>query len=197
VQESLAAEILLEKGLAGREAVRQVLSDGRYASEAGRPLLWALAARGAIGESDMVECENELAVRQKRRREAAFGRAVIEQGSAGRADFDRILADTGAPWEDLADTLIRAGAVTPEQAESAKAASDRRLRESEAESLLQAAGEAEVPARALARARQELAGLPSGDGRSLLDLLVERGSLAPEAARRAAVSFVMGKVEGG
>jgi len=197
LEADLAAAVV-RRALASRRDVEAVI-DVAFAPRRGSlaellggssgSLAEALVERGVASARAIEELQREIASADARRRDAAFGRFAMEAGFARRGEIERVLAETGDSFSSLAESMVRHGALTRENALVVARASARHLREVETAAIERLARERGVAGSAIDSARKALLELPPDDDRSLLDLLLEAGSvteaLAWELAREA------------
>jgi serine/threonine protein kinase len=189
-REAMLAAILVERGAATREDVEVALAPVNYSPEAGRPLAGILAELGVVAPDEMTECVNELAAREKRHKDATFGRLTMELGHATRADIDRVLAETGTPWTALSSTLVRAGLITREQVAAVEKQCLRYLCDAETAAHQRAARGRGHSAEAVGAARCAVTELPPEEDRSLFEIMMEQGALTPVGAWALAAEHV-------
>lgn len=197
------ARKVLALGLATRSALEEVLK-ATYRSAVRLPTSMlcgacedfaeALVERGIVRTQVLAKLKEEVEKAEARRRDAAWGRFAIEAHFATRADIERVLAETGDTFSSLAESMVKHGAISSENAEAVSKASARHLREVDAAAIERAARARGVSTASLEAAHRTLLELPEGDGRSLLDLLVESGEIPEELAWEIARDVVLASI---
>lgn len=191
-REAALAAALVERRVTTADEIDAALL-ARGAS--GTPLASAVLERGADGET-LGRIVREVVLTEKRHVDATFGRLAMEAGLAGRKDIERVLLETGASWRTLDEAFVRAGILSEDDASSVRKRCARHLREEESRPLERLVRKAGVEAGAVSRARFELDGLATDDGRSLLNLLVASEDMALALAWEVAAESVRAAVAG-
>ncbi len=188
--EATLAEVLLERRAVTRADIQAALAPAGYSPQAARGIVEVLVELDVLSPEDRTDCEAEAARRQQRHVDAAYGRLAMELDYVSRQDLDRWLADTHQTGEELGVALVRAGVLTQERADIVETSCLRYLAELDSAAHQRLARRRGMAADAVTTARSTVGALPTGDDRSLFEIMLEQGSLTPDQAWALAAEHV-------
>jgi hypothetical protein len=197
----LRNDAALASALVGRDVARREEIDEALEARAARPgghvrsLAEVILERGIASRHAIAQAERSVASADKRRVDATFAKLGMEQGHVHRSDLERALCETGETWVSVAQSLMTREIISAKTAAAIEVSVSQHLRERDTHTLEQFALEEGLSAAQLGEARRALTALDPDDDRSLIDLLLETGSLTAERALAIAARYVRGSLK--